>query len=317
MRKRTIYPAFLLCAAIAVGFGVTTIPAETAAAATGRLPDPPGWGKPTFYDDFTYKNPTTGKPAVDPKNWNVRSRSDLGILFDAAVPTTDSITVDTAGILHVKAAWLPKPEQRSAGQTGPRDLWHKTGYMDQRVIKSGDVSRANAYGRWEIRAKVPSGPKTYGALAAFWLRNQQSGEIDIMEAWGYNQAAAKGGQRINTATTTIHTQTSGTNNSRYIWHHSDFGAATPAWNDFHTYAFELTTDHAAVFVDGKQILAATPQSHPNLWNPKYFGTPLHMRLNLHVGPSAQYWGIPDPNHKDWTQNLDYQVDYVKYWVDPY
>ena len=28
---------------------------------------------------------------------------------------------------------------------------------------------------------------------------------------------------------------------------------------------------------------------------------------------AQYWGLPDPNNKDWTQPLDYQVDYVRIW----
>ena len=38
-----------------------------------------------------------------------------------------------------------------------------------------------------------------------------------------------------------------------------------------------------------------------------------MRLNLHVGPSAKYWGIPDPTHKDWTKPLDFQVDYLRIW----
>ncbi|QTV80203.1 family 16 glycosylhydrolase [Microbacterium sp. NIBRBAC000506063] len=72
---------------------------------------------------------------------------------------------------------------RPANQAGPREIWHKTGYLDQRSLRTGDVSVAQQYGRWEIRAKTPTGPQTYGSLAAFWLRNSQSGEIDIMEAW--------------------------------------------------------------------------------------------------------------------------------------
>ncbi|WP_223172541.1 hypothetical protein [Microbacterium sp. NIBRBAC000506063] len=58
----------------------------------------------------------------------------------------------------------------------------------------------------------------------------------------------------------------------------------------------------------------TPATHPNLWDQRYFGTPLHMRLNLHVGPSALYWGIPDPSNKQATQNLDFQIDYVRMWT---
>lgn len=272
-----------------------------------------GWGEPTWRDEFTYKDSASGRPAVDPSKWNVRDRSDLGLLPDAAVPNAGQVTVDDSGIAHLRADWLSTPVIRPAGQAGPTEIWHKTGYMDQRSLQSGDMSYSQQYGRWEIRAKTPTGPKTYGALAAFWLRNSQSGEIDIMEAWGYDEKAAPGGQRIDTATTTVHTQTSGSGNQKYFWTHADYGAATPVWDDFHTYAFEFTPSYAAIIVDGKQIARATPATHPNLWDKRYFGSPLHVRLNLHVGASAQYWGIPDPDNRSATQNLDYQVDYVRMW----
>lgn len=272
-----------------------------------------GWGSPTWRDEFTYRDSTTGQPAIDPSKWNVRGRSDLGLLPDAAVPTVGQVSVDSSGIAHLKADWLTSPVIRPAGQAGPTELWHKTGYMDQRSLGSGDMAYSQRWGRWEIRAKVPTGPDTYGALAAFWLRNSNSGEIDIMEAWGYNDVAAPGGQRIDTATTTIHTKTSGSGNEKYYWTHDDFGAPTPVWNAFHVYAFELTPTYAAMYVDNVRVAYATPQSHPNLWNTSYFGSPLHVRLNLHVGPSAKYWGIPDPNHKDWTKPLDFQVDYLRIW----
>lgn len=272
-----------------------------------------GWGTPDWRDEFDYRDSVTGKPAVDPKKWNVRDRSDLGLLFDAAVVDDGQVSVDSSGIAHLRADWLDTPVIRPSTQSGPRELWHKTGYMDQRNLGADNVSAGQRWGRWEIRAKVPTGPQTYGALAAFWLRNSNSGEIDIMEAWGYNQTAAPGGQRIDTATTTVHTQTSGSGNQKYIWHHSDYGAAKPVWDGFHTYAFELTPTYAAIFFDGKKIATATPATHPNLWDTRYFNSPLHMRLNLHVGPSATYWGLPNPNNREWTKPLDFQVDYVRTW----
>ncbi|MFC0678144.1 family 16 glycosylhydrolase [Lysobacter korlensis] len=275
-------------------------------------PSAAAWGEPTWRDEFDYVDPGTGRPAIDPAKWNVRGRSDLGLLFDAAVPDRGQVSVDAAGIAHIRGDWLDTPTIRTAG-AGPTELWHTTGYLDQRSLKSGDVSRGQRWGRWEIRAKVPTGPKTYGALAAFWLRNSQLGEIDILEAWGYNEHAAPGGQRIDTSTTTVHTNTLNVNNEKYIWHHADSGAPTPVWDDFHTYAFELLPDYAAIYVDDVRVARVTPLTHPNLWNEAYFGSPLHMRLNLHVGPSSKYWGLPDPAHRDWTQPLDFQVDHVRTW----
>jgi beta-glucanase (GH16 family) len=287
-----------------------TAPPVIAPPATGPAA---AWGTPAWQDDFTYIDPATGQPAIDPTKWNVRDRSDLGLLFDTAVPTASQVTVDSSGIAHLRGEWLDAPAERSSGTSGPA-LTHKTGYMDQRRLESGDVSYGQQYGRWEIRAKTPTGPKTYGALAAFWLRNDNSGEIDIMEAWGYNEQAAKGGQRIDTSTTTVHTHTSSPDkNQKFFTHHADGGATSKPWDGFHTYAFELTPTSAAVFVDDVKVATYTPQSHPTLWNTEYFGSPLHVRLNLHVGPSATYWGLPDPANKEWTQPLDYQVDYVKIW----
>ena len=273
----------------------------------------PGWGAPSWSDEFSYRDPKTGLPAVDPANWNVRGRNDLGLLFDAAVVRPEKVTVDHAGRLHIRADWLETPVVRPSRQSGIPLLRHETGYLDQRRLQKDDVSLSQRYGRWEIRAKVPSGPKTLGALSAFWLRNGQSGEIDIMEAWGYDEEGVPG-QRINTATTTVHTHTSNPSaNEKYVWHHSDYGGPVPVWSGFHSYAFELTPKYAAVIVDGIQLVYVTPATHPSLWNTRYFGSPLHMRLNLHVGPSARHWGLPDPNRREATANLDFQVDYVRMW----
>lgn len=295
-------------------------PGPSPAPTPNPTPEPPatdsgevsGWGAPAWRDEFDYTDPSTGKPGIDPAKWNVRDRSDLGLLQDAAVPDRNQVSVDADGIAHLKGDWLDTPIARPAGQSGAPLLTHKTGYMDQRALNSDDVAYSQRYGRWEIRAKTPTGPDTYGSLAAFWLRNDQSGEIDIMEAWGYNDGPAPGGQKIDTATTTVHTKTSGSGNEKYYWTH-DFSGSTPPWAEFHTYAFEYTPSYAAVIVDGVVKARVTPADHPNLWDPSYFGSPMHVRLNLHIGPSATYWGLPDPQHRDWTKPLDYQVDYVRMW----
>lgn len=276
--------------------------------------DVAGWGAPTWRDEFTYLDPATRQPTVDPSSWNVRGRDDLGLLFDTAVVERDQVSVDDAGVLHIRADWLDQAEKRPLAQSGPTDLWHATGYLDQRKLESDDVSMSQQYGRWEIRAKTPTGDNTRGALAAFWLRNSQSGEIDIMEAWGEGGAMPAEYDKWvkDTAATTIHTETDGTGR-KAIWRHHEQGATTVPWDGFHVYAFELTPTYAATFVDGVEVMRVTPATYPDLWDPEYFGTPLHMRLNLHVGPSEAYWGLPDPNNRAATQNLDFQVDYVRVW----
>jgi beta-glucanase (GH16 family) len=95
--------------------------------------------------------------------------------------------------------------------------------------------------------------------------------------------------------------------------HQVGGAPNEVLRGFHTYAFELMPTYAAVYVDDVRVQYITPETYPDLWNEAYFGSPFHMRLNLHIGTSAAYWGIPDPAHKEWTQSLDYKVDYVRTW----
>lgn len=292
---------------------VPTTPAPPVTAPGGG--EVPGWGAPAWRDEFTYVD-AAGRPGVDPAKWNVRGRDDLGLLFDAAVVEREQVSVD-GGVLHIRGDWLDRPAKRPSDQRGPTDLTHTTGYLDQRDLGSGDVSMSQKYGRWEIRAKTPTGPNTRGALAAFWLRNSQSGEIDIMEAWGQGGAMDPEYNRWvkDTAATTIHTETDGTGRKR-IWRHHEQGATAVPWDGFHTYAFELTPTYAATFVDGVEVMRATPATYPDLWDPAYFGSPLHMRLNLHIGPSEKYWGLPDPANRAATQGLDFQVDYVRVWEYP-
>jgi hypothetical protein len=276
------------------------------------------WGTPVFRDEF---NGTT----VDSTKWNVRSRTDLGLLNDAAVPDAGQVS-ESGGVLHVRADWLDAPVVTTTGPSSPNatNRWHKTGYLDTRVLKSGNVSFAQQYGRWEVRAKVPTGPNSLGALPAFWLRNSNSGELDLMESWGYSSLPNGLGQYPGSSTTTVFNNTSDAAAGKKFWRIQEIlGSggtntlpADPVYNGFHTWTLEFTPTYFKAYYDGRLYASETPATYPPLWNPSYFGSPLHMRINLHVGPSVKYWGLPDPNHKDWTQNLDYQVDYVRVWPMP-
>lgn len=288
-----------------------------------------GWGNPTWRDEFDYVDPGTQLPALDPAKWNVRSRAGFGLLADAAEPDAGQVSVDANNILHLKGSWLETPYARPSG-SGVPTITHKTGYIDQRFLNTGDMTYAQQYGRWEIRAKMPTGPQTFGALSAFWLRNAASGEIDIVEAWGYNTTPTTAGQLPGSSTLTIHSHTSGSSTPGYqktFWRVNEQLAdysnmnwsyitknlpLTPAFSAFRTWAFEYTPTYLAAYYEGRRFAYTTPAQTPWLWNPSYFGQPFHVRINLHVGPSETYWGVPDPAHPEWTQDpLDYQIEYVR------
>ena len=272
--------------------------------------DLPYWGTPVWRDEFD----------GDLSGWNVRTRADLGLTICAGEPSADAVKIED-GILHIRGEWLddaPRPRDTSA--TGVDVLTHTTGYIDHRNLKPGNVTFAQTYGRWEIRCKTPTGPRTYGSLAAFWLRpDGRPGEIDIMEAWGYGDEPY-GDQSYNadSATTTIHTDTSGSG-TKVIWTHRVLGGPMPVWDAFHTYAFEYTPTYCAMIVDGVELIRVTPEDDGGtfLWDERYFGTPMHLRVNLHIGPSNDYWGVPDPDHKELTVDpLDYQIEHIRIWAMP-
>lgn len=290
-------------------------------------------GLPVWRDEFD----------GDLSKWNVRNNFST---IDAARAMTKNVTV-ADGVAHLKGTWLTTPV--SGGPQG--QYTHDTGYMDTRNLS--DTANptpkhfSQQYGRWEIRCKLPTGANTRGALAAFWLRcDNNSGEIDIMEAWGGGGTMAADWTTYlkDSAVTTIHSSTtSGTVNGKLyrktFWRMHEHGAPRPINDDFHTFAFERTPDYIAVSVDGDELFRVTPQSpdpvnpatkvdangvkvNPTgtmawLWDSDFWGSPLHMRINLHVGPSASYWGLPDPNNRQWTVDpLDYQIDYVRVYAMP-
>lgn len=379
-------------------------------------PDPgepfvPGWGYPTWSDHFTYIDPVTSQPAIDPAKWNIRTNANFGQTFDYGYITADAISVED-GICHIRSTWRTQSEVTSTqnsvagGQTGTYDgatntitftndhgmsvgdwvwadvlsgampdgyyyirstptkktatlsltftvwqsnsnpggpgaeydipattgtlrlykhRWMWTGYMDHRVVNAGDVQPVSQnFGRWEIRAKVPADPfNNRGTLAAFWLRNQGTvtiggpagAEIDIMEAWGSGPDAK---YNPGKSTFTVFRYTSVPTGGTQWEKKQNYEATTPPYvdDDFHVWTFERTPTYYRAYRDGVMVADWSAAAFPELYE-STFTNPFHVRLNLHIGPSARYWGLPDPNNKSWSaEPMDFQIDYVRIWAWP-
>lgn len=279
-----------------------------------------GWGLPVFRDDFT----------GDLSQWNVRNNFST---IDTARAMTANTTIED-GTLHLKGKWLTTP-----ATGGPRGIYtHTTGYVDTRALvdtaNPTPVYFAQQWGRWEIRAQVPTGPNTLGALAAFWLRNEggKLGEIDIFESWGGASTMPNKAEYdtwvYGSAVTTFHNNTNGSgaplvNGKGYRkaqFRHWQSGVPRTLWEGMHTYAFERMPDYMAMYVDDIQVFRVTPTTtDPNnaadtlwwLWDEDFYGSPLHMRINLHIGPNENYYGLPDPDNRQLTtEPLDFAIEHV-------
>jgi beta-glucanase (GH16 family) len=291
----------------------------------------PGWGYPTWSDEFTYVNPSTGVPEIDPTKWNVRDRATFGLLNDASVIYPSQVTVNGSAQAVISAEWLGSPIVTSTGPQGnPTNRWHKTGYFEHRRSTAADVIYSQQYGIWEYRCKLPMVTgESLGTLGAIWLRNASTGELDMTEGWGSGPSGMTAvanlhpaGLKPNTGTTTltVHTNTSGTGNVKAAW------TMSPAvYDEWHTYRLTWLPDLFRFEVDGVPKVSLTPSSTISttagtrsaayLWSDPAFTSPWHIRINLHIGPSVDYWGLPDPAHPEWTADpQQLLVEYVRMYA---
>ncbi|KIE21901.1 beta-glucanase [Vibrio sinaloensis] len=199
-------------------------------------------------------------------------------------------------------------------------------YTSARLRTKG--KRDQKYGRFEIRAKLPSGQGTWPAI---WMLPTQSkygtwaasGEIDILEAVNLNTQSdapgAKPGDAENRIHATLHYGKAWPDNV-----HSGLGVTLPNGinpaDDFHTYAIEWEEGEIRWYVDN--IHYAT-QTHEG-WYAQYeqdgqlvnadtlapFNEKFHLLLNVAVGGS---WAA-NANEKGVNSDIFPQtmlVDYVK------
>ena len=182
-----------------------------------------------------------------------------------------------------------------------REEFQSRDYTSARLVSRRDWT----YGRFEIRAKLPSGRGTWPAIWMLATRNTygehywpDNGEIDIMEHVGYEPDIVHA---------SIHTR---------AYHHSINTQQTnhfrlpTARTEFHVYTAEWTAADIRFSIDGKRFFTfvnerpADPQADYRQWP---FDQPFHLLLNIAVG--GTWGGAQGVDETIWPQKLE--IDYVR------
>ena len=240
----------------------------------------PGRGELAFADEFD-------GTSVDTARWRVRNETTLS--FDQARIMAANVSVSDG-----KLSITGRRESISG-----RDF--TTGYLDT----IGKFSRQ--YGRWEIRAKLPTAPQvSRGLWPAFWLRaDQLPGEIDVMEAWG-DPASRTPNSLTSSYAWTVHENTNSPAGSQRF---GGWGQLrNPIADSFHVWAVDWSPECLKFSMNGvttgSVALATAPWLVPSL------AGPVNIRLNLQIGSS--YWGFADAAAPEQTKlPATYLVDYVR------
>jgi beta-glucanase (GH16 family) len=182
-----------------------------------------------------------------------------------------------------------------------RDNWNGHEYTSARLVSKGQGDWT--YGRFEARAKLPSGK---GAWPAIWMLPTDwkyggwpsSGEIDIMEQVGYEPHVVH---------SSVHTKK---------YHHSIGTHKTAkttlrtATTEFNVYAVEWTPEEIRGYVNDKHYFTfknerLTDSSADYRQWP--FDQPFHLLLNIAVG--GTWGGARGVDRAIWPQRLE--IDYVR------
>lgn len=184
-----------------------------------------------------------------------------------------------------------------------REDWESNAYTSARLVTKGTGDWT--YGRFEVRAQLPSGRGTWPAIwmlasqdtygDAYWPDN---GEIDIMEHVGFEPDVVHA---------TVHTR------AYYHRINTQRGAETivpTARTAFHVYAVEWTPDEIRASVDDSLYFTFPNERRTNPgadWRQWPFDRPFHLLLNIAVGGS--WGGQQGVDPEIWPQRL--LVDYVR------
>jgi beta-glucanase (GH16 family) len=290
---------FLACASVTITR--TSLAADT--------PTPAAKWKLTFSDEFDGN-------AIDPAKWDF----DIGNGFynyeakmwisgwgngelQYYTKESDNVFVKD-GALHLRAI---------------KESLHNCGYSSARLKtrkKDGTPLFAQCYGRFEFRAKLPTGKGLWPALWMLPARDAYgpwaaSGEIDVMEARGHQPNKVLG---------TLHFGSRWPHNAQASTDYILPDKGTIA--DFHVYAVEWEPGEIRWYVDGKHYATqshwwscsktdgargAKPakEADLNAW-PAPFDQPFYLIMNLAVG--GQFPGEPD---KTTVFPAEMVVDYVR------
>lgn len=238
------------------------------------LADTPGWTQ-VWSDEFdgSSVNTTNWRNL----NWNTPHNNER----QAYVPSQATVA---DGMLTITAT-----NQPSGGKQ----------YRSARL----ESNYANQYGRWEIRAKLPS---TKGTWPAIWLLPNVTqypwptqGEIDILE---------NRGTQPNLTSAAFHFDPPGGNNHDYRFDENTtarFGQPVNYHDSFHTYAVEWDADKLRYFIDGVNWYTLHDEDVTGDISQM---APMETVLNVAVG--GDFLGDQQPDGSSvWPQTM--QVDYVR------
>jgi len=174
-------------------------------------------------------------------------------------------------------------------------------YTSARLVSKGKGDWT--YGRFEVRAKLPSGR---GSWPAIWMLPSGKdyggwpggGEIDIMEHVGFDPDVIHSSVHTRSYNHNINTQRT----ARISVPTSRTG--------FNTYAIEWTPDEIRAFVNQQQFLTfknerlTNPAADYQQWP---FDKPFHLLLNIAVG--GTWGGSQGVDQTIWPQRME--IDYVR------
>nr|WP_320058067.1 glycoside hydrolase family 16 protein [uncultured Bacteroides sp.] len=154
------------------------------------------------------------------------------------------------------------------------------------------------YGRFEIRAKLPTGKGTWPAI---WMLPTDweyggwpaSGEIDIMENVGYEPDTIVGSAHTQKYNHSIGTQ----KNARI--------ACPDAYKQFHTYALEWEPEEYRLYVDNRHYFTfRNEKTGSETWP---FDKRFHLLINLAIG--GDWGGIQGVDDTRFPHR--FEIDYVR------
>ena len=182
-----------------------------------------------------------------------------------------------------------------------KEAWQGREYTSARLVSRGKGDWT--YGRFEVKAKLPSGRGTWPAiwmLPTGWTYGgwPRSGEIDIMEHVGFDPDVVHASVHTRAYNHTINTQKT-----------AQIRIPTSR-NEFNVYAVEWTPAEIRGFVNDQHYFTFRNERLTNTaadYQQWPFDKPFHLLLNLAVG--GTWGGQQGVDPAIWPQRLE--IDYVR------
>jgi beta-glucanase (GH16 family) len=192
--------------------------------------------------------------------------------------------------------------------TAIKEDFNGNAYTSARLVSKGKGDFL--YGRFEVKAKLPTGVGTWPAiwmLPTNWLYGgwPTSGEIDIMEHVGYDP---------NIIHSTLHTDTYNHTKGTQVGESISIPTAT---TDFHVYAIEWEPGEIRSYVDDELYATFRFDADDIADGPSYLAWPFdeafHFILNIAVG--GAWGGVEGIDDSIFPQSM--VIDYVRVYEKDY